>query len=580
MKKNIKPSSIILCAFLLALLTGCLPMSEAQITTRAQKRYANLSKPTAEPAPGGAARQEISKADLAERQVLNLSGRDIYYTDPALAYNEDWLFINQVFVGLTRQEIETGEFLPLMAKDWDVSADGLTWTFHLREGIPWVTYDDAAGQVVEAKDDSGNTRYVTSADFKTAILRVLDPTTYSGNAFVLYGIQGAWDFKTGAGSADAVGVQTPAEDELVIQLTEPLASLDAMAELPVLSAFPSWLTYVADHLEYSYGPYAVKEYFSSYSLTLVRNPLWLAGKDLPEAFLEEIHFNLKEGQDALAAYEAGEIDALKLYPEEIATVKSDPELAGDLRYTNGTCGYYLVFFNADTLPLNTPEARQAIAAAIDKDKLVSSLAPDTGLALDQYVPPFLRGSKDYQDQTGIDFDADSAREKAAGIELNGLPLTLVSPDSSNYSSTAEMIAQELETNLGIEVTTDIYPWTDFMTSVKYNYYNSGIYLLGYCLDYADAQNLWDRWLDADFYADVANLRWFNQEFSDALLQAKEMSNLDARVDLYQQAEEVIVDQDTVIVPLFWRKDAWLIDPKLAAPEWLLYPQLEEWAFLK
>jgi ABC-type oligopeptide transport system substrate-binding subunit len=75
------------------------------------------------------------------------------------------------------------------------------------------------------------------------------------------------------------------------------------------------------------------------------------------------------------------------------------------------------------------------------------------------------------------------------------------------------------------------------------------------------------------------MRWSNADFSDALLKAKAAVNLNERVQHYQQAEEIILNQDTVIVPLVWSSQIWLVNPTGCQLP-VLYPQLENWAFLK
>lgn len=578
--RNIKRIPLLLIAAIFFNLVGCLPMSEAQIAKQAQNRYQNIIQPTPEAESKEKSGKTRNANDLADEQVLRLSGRDFYNMDPANAYNLEWVLFNQLFIGLTRQDPESQEFQPAMAKDWNQSADGLTWTFTLREGIPWVSYDAATGQVAEVKDDQGNTRMVTAADFKAGILRVVDPAMYSGNAFLLFNITGAQDYFAYAGSEDQIGIQTPSDTELVIQLSQPQAGLDALTELPIFSAFPSWASIGQTALTYFYGPYVVKEYLPGEKMTLVRNPFWPDSKELPQAVLEEIDFNLQSGQDAITAFQNGEFDGLQVYPEEYATIKENIELKDKIAISTGSCGYYLVFNNVDLAPLETPAARQAIAAAIDKEKINDTVFGGTGQALNQYAPAFLRGSKDYGGAIGIPFDPESAKAKFDELGYVGIPLTLTTPDSANYLSMANRIKEDLETNLGFSITIDSYPWSDYISQVMYNSYASGMYLRGYCLDFADAENLWDRWLDESFFVDVANGRWLNQDFFDTLNMAKGTVNLNDRVKFYQKAEEIIVNQDSVIIPLVWSSNIWLVNPKLDASFPALYPQLEDWAFVK
>ena len=102
-----------------------------------------------------------------------------------------------------------------MAADYTVSDDGLTYTFNLLEGVPWVKYDSATGQVVKVQDCEGNDRTVTADDFVYGILRTLNPATASDYAYVLSPvIVGAADYNEGTITDTAtVGVKAIDPDD-------------------------------------------------------------------------------------------------------------------------------------------------------------------------------------------------------------------------------------------------------------------------------------------------------------------------------------------------------------------------------
>ena len=120
--------------------------------------------------------------------------------------------------------------------------------------------------------------------------------------FFLYNVTGALNYFSYSGSEDQIGIQTPSDTELVIQLDQPQTDLDALAELPIFSAFPSWASIGQTALTYFYGPYVIKEYVSSEKMTLVRNPFWPDSKELPQPVLEEIDFNLQPEQGRRRAH--------------------------------------------------------------------------------------------------------------------------------------------------------------------------------------------------------------------------------------------------------------------------------------
>jgi oligopeptide transport system substrate-binding protein len=343
MKKTVKFSIALLLSALLINLAGCLPMDQAQIDAQARARYQQLTKPTLAPEKNSGRPRE-----LADEQVLRLSGRYFYYMDPATSSNMEWVMMDQLFVGLTRQDPSSSSSCLQWQKKWKVSKDHLTWTFTLRDDIPWVSYDVDSGQVQEARDEQGNVRYVTAADFKNGIIRVLDPQIYSFEASILQDIQGAQDYLTSAGSAENVGIEAPSDSELVIRLNQPSAALDAISELVIFTASPAWDTDTTNILKYSYGPYVLKEYTAEESISLIRNPFWKAMEGLPESVLEEIGFDLAPEQDILTAYKDGGLDAVELYPDEYLNVSTDADLQDQIKVMNGNCGYYLLFSNIDT----------------------------------------------------------------------------------------------------------------------------------------------------------------------------------------------------------------------------------------
>jgi hypothetical protein len=120
---------------------------------------APAAAPTRTPVP--------TKMNLAPAQVLNLalccSGADFNTLDPTLMWGGPAVqVVTEAFVGLARQNEETSEVEPGMATSWDVSADGLVWTFQLRTDVPWVRYNPAIGRVEQVSAVGGQVRTDTA----------------------------------------------------------------------------------------------------------------------------------------------------------------------------------------------------------------------------------------------------------------------------------------------------------------------------------------------------------------------------------------------------------------------------------
>ncbi|RMD64389.1 hypothetical protein D6833_04490, partial [Candidatus Parcubacteria bacterium] len=104
------------------------------------------------------------------------STTDIPTLDPQIA--EDVVsitYIENLFVNLTNYDLETAEIVPEAATSWEISEDGLTYTFHLRTDIPWVKHNPVTGETVQEVDEEGNPRFVTANDFVYGIKRACDP---------------------------------------------------------------------------------------------------------------------------------------------------------------------------------------------------------------------------------------------------------------------------------------------------------------------------------------------------------------------------------------------------------------------
>jgi oligopeptide transport system substrate-binding protein len=115
---------------------------------------------------------------------VNLHQGDIPTLDPHLASDTSSVQIaGEMYGGVTHLNETTLELEPGMATSWDVSEDGLTYVFHLMEGVPWVRFDGE--KVVEVLDEEGNVRYVTAHDFEYGFKRTCNPETASDYAYVL-----------------------------------------------------------------------------------------------------------------------------------------------------------------------------------------------------------------------------------------------------------------------------------------------------------------------------------------------------------------------------------------------------------
>ena len=147
-----------------------------------------------------------------------------------------------LFMGLTRPDPVTGEVLPYLATDWEVSDDGTVYTFNMRDDIPWVKYNPATGEWAQEVDEEGNPRFVTANDVVYGVKRTIDPATASTYAYVLYNIKNAQPVNEGEEGVTLDDVGVEALDDLTVQFTleQPAAYFPSIAGMWVANAQPQW----------------------------------------------------------------------------------------------------------------------------------------------------------------------------------------------------------------------------------------------------------------------------------------------------------------------------------------------------
>jgi oligopeptide transport system substrate-binding protein len=284
----------------------------AQSTTTAQ--HVEAPTPTAAQAPRSTGPSVLR---------LNLGEGDVTTIDPVRAYDVgSGLIVDETFIGLTRLNPVTGALEPGLATTWDISPDGLVYTFHLRPDVPWVHYRTGkVAKVQTCPDAQGQTqdRLVTAQDFAYGILRALNPATAADWGHILAdAIAGGEPFNTGKITDTAkVGVKVLNPQTLQIRFNQPEAYNADIAGVSGAAAQPRWLIegdacteaqndrWTEPGALQSYGPYALKDWTHEASLTLVKNPFWRAGiANIPQPRIDELAFRMLGNEAAFTEYEA------------------------------------------------------------------------------------------------------------------------------------------------------------------------------------------------------------------------------------------------------------------------------------
>jgi oligopeptide transport system substrate-binding protein len=506
---------------------------------------------------------------------------DVPTLDPNLATDTTSVaFVNMRTIGLTWLNETDATLHPGMASSWDISADGLTYTFHLRSGIPWVRYDgEKVVQVMDCQETPAP-RTVTAQDFEYSIKRALDPKTASDYAYVLaFAVKGGNEFNSGTGTVDDVAVKAIDDTTLEVTFNE-AASYDAnIIGLWTGHAVPKWIIEGDDCTEArgdrwaepgfdeSYGPFALKEWIHDSTITVVKNPFWPGTDEIPVPKLDEITWSLALDESAaMAEYEAGNLDWVPVPSPDIDRVKSDPVLSQEYHASPSLCTYYYGY-NTKAPFVDDVRVRRALSMAIDRQGLIDNVLKGGQEPAQWFARPGLVAAPTMADHPdlGIKYDPTAAKAELQsyldekGLTADQVDITLMFNTSAGHQRIAEAIQQMWKDNLGLTVNLTNQEWQVYLKTIRDPVATPQIYRLGWCSDYPDANNFTR---EVFIYGGSANptggggINWGPgtgdyDQFQQIVLKAATEADPTTRIQDYADAEEILVSTDAAIAPIYW-----------------------------
>lgn len=491
---------------------------------------------------------------LAPQQVLRFNlGGEPPTLDPALAEdNVAGTVIYQMFEGLVQRSPEGP--MPGIAESWDVSPDGLTYTFHLRQAR-WSNGDP-----------------VTAGDFEYAWKRVLDPATGAPYAYILYLLKGAEAYnqadpaKLGPQAMrrlrDAVGVKAADDRTLVVTLERPapffLELTAFFTYLPVdrkvVEANPRWAVDPATIVVN--GPFRITAWHHRSDLTLVKNErYWDAGA----VRLQRIEMVMVgDPATSLTMYENGEID---MAMSGLVPLPDTPRLlaSGDARRARFLATYYYAF-NTARKPFDDPRVRRAFALAIDRKALVENVLRGGQQPALAMVPGGIRDpatGSDFRQEGGDylrDADVREARRllaEAGYPDGRGFPrVTLLYNQEGTHGPVAEAIQQMWRRNLGVEVNLARQEGKVFLQTLKAGDFD--IAREGWVADYADPLTFLDLFTTGNPQNDP---RFSDARYDDLIARARATVDQGERMRILHEAERLLMEEMPVM-PIYFYVQVW------------------------
>lgn len=484
-------------------------------------------------------------------QTLHLgNGAEPQSLDPHLvAAFTDQRIILALFEGLCALDERTSQAIPAAAASWDVSPDGLTYTFHLRPGLQW----------------SDGTP-LTAGDFVFAWRRALDPAFAAEYAYLLYPLKNAAAFNAGT-LTDPAQLGFVATDDHTLRLTleRPTPYLPALTTSAIW--FPVSARALAAHgaandranawarpgTLVGNGPFTLTEWTPNARIKVTRNPHYW---DAATVRLAAIYFYPTD--DAAAeerSFRAGQLHVTNTLPatklpayrtENPAALRVDPFLQT-----------IFLRFNTTRPPFDSPAVRRAFALAIDRPAIAHSVLHDANAPAPYLTPPNCGG---YTARATVPTDFAAARALLAQAGFpggKGLPvIKLQVRNDSKQPGMAEVLQALWARELGVRLEiTMLEQKTWVQNQQTLDYMVSGGGWIG---DFADPVTFLDL-----FVSNGGNnwTGWHDAAYDELIARAAATADPAARLELFQQAEARLLEQ-APITPVFFGAANYLIHPSV------------------
>ena len=461
---------------------------------------------------------------------------------------------------------ENNEIQPGQAESYEVSDDGLVWTFHLRDGLKWSDGSD-----------------LTAADFEYSFKRLACPDTAAPYAETVVGMIDGYQDAIGNPDADGNTTTDPdwdalnvvaSEDgkDLTITLSYPCSYFDKLAAFvatsPVQQATveangDAWCTepdtYVCN------GPYMITDWIPSERIVLSKNPNYVGGWDSSKIVSDTITLLLLEDSSAAyAAYNSGEAQLVKDVPTDEIPSLTKAEDGGDF-YVDTILGTYYISLNDQREPFTDAKVRKALSLAIDRAAVVKSMADGDLIPAEGLVPHGIRTAEggDFRQVNGavIDNDPDTYQQRCqqavtllreAGFTRPEViaslgTVTLLHRSTPAQTTLARQLQQVWRDTLGINVTLQSADEEEFDQLLHGGEFT--LALTEITALYNDAAAYLDMWRSGN----SCNYAQIGMNAYDILMRVAAASTSDEARDAYLKDAEGLLLDSANVVPLYGRQ---------------------------
>lgn len=443
--------------------------------------------------------------------------------------------VGDLVIGLTTPDVN-GEAIPGAATSWDVSEDGLTWTFHLREHV----WSDGVP--------------VTADDFVFAYRRILDPATASTYAYYLYPILNAEAVNSGQLPGTELGVEAPDDLTFVVHLEHPAPFLAQFMTHQTTYPVPRHVVeefgkdWARPEHYVGNGPFTLKEWVPNDHVMAVKNPLFYDADNV--AIDRVVYYPTSDYDAALQRFRAGELDIQARLPSaQIDWIRQNIPETIDLE---PTLVIEYISLNVERDGLDDVRVREALSLALDRETIVNRIRRLGTPPAYSMIPP---GTANYGEGAHLSFvdmpqperivRAKQLMENAGYGPDNRLSFGLAVRAASTDARRIPAAIQQMWSEIYVDVDIEQSDAAVFYNLMQEHDFDAGI--AGWVADYNDPSNFLDllRTGNSNNYG-----QYSNPEYDALLDQAMAEQNLERRAEIMTRAEAIALN-DYAWIPEFF-----------------------------